>query len=358
MKKQASERSTSGVKNGLYKKVLTEMPEGVLILDEDFNVIFANDWIKEVSKRDVIEGKITDLLENYHYDSTEKEYTIKKFDIIIADEKLAVKVNTKKIQGGYVALISLLKECICLDVIHNDFISTVSHEMRTPLTSMKGFIDTILTAGDKFDAPQKERFLKIVKQQIERLTRLVENLLTVSRLENKKIKDVYKAIDVVDLSRIVVDEIKSKHNHHVFKIEAEKNISKILADYDKAHQVFTNLIDNAAKYSPEDTKIEIFIRNSSDNDSVEISIKDYGVGIPEEFLGKIFSKFMRIDNPLTREAQGTGLGLYITKTLVDSMGGKISVKSKENEGSTFTVNFPANTSEKQAKQRFIKNACQ
>lgn len=343
------------MKNGLYKRVLSEMPEGVLILDEDFNIIFANDWIKKVSKKDLIEGKITNFIENYHYDSTENEYTIKKFDIIVNDEKLAVKVNTKKFEGGYVALISLLKECICLDVIHNDFISTVSHEMRTPLTSMKGFIDTILTAGDKFDAPQKERFLKIVKQQIERLTRLVENLLTVSRLENKKIKDVYKSIDVVDLSRIVVDEIKSKHNHHIFKVEDGKNISKILADYDKVHQVLTNLIDNAAKYSPNDTEIEVSFKNSPDNEFVEISIKDYGVGIPKEFIGKIFSKFMRIDNPLTREAQGTGLGLYITKTLVDSMGGKISVESKENEGSIFKVDLPANTSERQAKQRFIQD---
>lgn len=344
------------MKNGLYKRVLSEMPEGVLILDEDFNVIFANEWIKTVSKRNIIEGKITELIESYYYDSTEKEYTIRKFDIVVDDEKLAIKVNTKKIQDGYIALISLIRECICLDVIHNDFISTVSHEMRTPLTSMKGFIDTILAAGDKFDAAQKERFLKIVKQQIERLTRLVENLLTVSRLENKKIKDVYKAIDVETLSRIVVDEIKSKHNHHDFKIEAGGNVSKILADYDKTHQILTNLIDNAAKYSPGDTKIEISLKNSADNDSVEISIKDYGVGIPEEFIGKIFSKFMRIDNPLTREAQGTGLGLYITKTLVDSMGGKISVQSKENEGSTFTVKFPANTSERQAKQRFVQDA--
>ncbi len=340
------------MKSGLYKKILTVLPEGVLVLDNDFNVVFANDWFKNLIKKDIVEGKVTDFIENYHYDSNEKDYVIKKFDTIINEEKIAIKVNSKKISDGYVILISLLKECICLDVIHNDFISTVSHEMRTPLTSMKGFVDTILSAGDRLDAGQKERFLRIVKQQIERLTRLVENLLTVSRLESQKVKSVLKFIDISDLSKMVIDEIKSKHNNHEFKIVANPDASQIFADFDKAHQIMTNLIDNAAKYSPEETLIEIIIKNSPKNDFVEVAVKDHGVGISDEYKNKIFSKFMRIDNPLTREAQGTGLGLYITKTLVESMGGKIFVESKENEGSTFTVSFPVASTENQVKQRF------
>lgn len=327
-----------------------------MILDADFNVIFANDWFKNLIKKDEIEGKISNFIENYTYETSEKDYIIKKFDTIVDDEKVAIKVNTKKIDDGYVILVALLKECICLDVIHNDFISTVSHEMRTPLTSMKGFVDTILTAGDKLDSSQKDRFLKIVKQQIERLTRLVENLLTVSRLENRKIKEVYKSVDIDALLKVVIDEIKSKHNSHKFEISAHKNLSEIWADYDKVHQILTNIIDNAAKYSYLETKIEISLKNSADNAFVEIAIKDSGVGIPAQYLGKIFSKFLRIDNPLTREVQGTGLGLYITKTLIESMGGEISVKSKENEGSVFSVKFPVATSETQAKQRFLQNA--
>lgn len=344
------------MKSGLYKKVLTLIPEGVLILDLDFNIIFANDRFKSLIKQENIKGKITDFIENYTFETSEKDYIIKKFDTIVDNEKVAIKVNSKKIDDGYIVLISLLKECICLDVVHNDFISTVSHEMRTPLTSMKGFVDTILSAGDKLDATQKDRFLKIVKQQIERLTRLVENLLTVSRLENRKIKDVYKSVDLNALARIVIDEIKSKHNSHIFEISSPKDLAEIWVDYDKAHQVLTNLIDNAAKYSYPETKIEITIKNSSDSNFVEIDIKDSGVGIPTLYLDKIFSKFLRIDNPLTREVQGTGLGLYITKTLVESLGGQISVTSKENEGSIFSVKFPIATSEIQAKQRFLQNA--
>lgn len=332
------------------------MPEGVLILDKDFEVIFANDWFKNVIKKDTIEGKVTDFIENYQYETSEKDYTIKKFDTIVDDEKLAIKVNTKKVDDEYVVLISLLKECICLDVIHNDFISTVSHEMRTPLTSMKGFVDTILTAGDKLDAGQKERFLRIVKQQIERLTRLVEDLLTVSRLDNKKVKSVCKSINIVDLSKMVIDEIKAKHNNHEFSVDSKIPEPNVLADFDKTHRILTNLIDNAAKYSQEGTKIEILAQNSDDFNFINISIKDNGVGIPAEYISKIFSKFIRIDNPLTREAQGTGLGLYITKTLIESMGGKISVESKENQGSTFTVSLPLATGENQAKQRFTQNA--
>lgn len=344
------------MKSGLYKKVLSQIPEGVLILDENFNIIFANEWFKNLVKKDTIQGKISDFIENYTYEISEKEYVIKKFETIIDDEKVAIKVNTKKIDDSYVILISLLKECICLDVIHNDFISTVSHEMRTPLTSMKGFVDTILSSGDKLDASQKERFLKIVKQQIERLTRLVENLLTVSRLESRKTKEVYKSVDADALAKIVVAEIKSKHPSHEFKISTQKDLAKIWVDYDKAHQILTNIIDNAAKYSYPDSKIEISLKNYADNAFVEISVQDSGVGIPQQYLNKIFSKFLRIDNPLTRTVQGTGLGLYITKTLVESMGGKISVKSKENEGSTFTIKFPVASTETQAQQRFIQNA--
>ena len=344
------------MKSGLYKKVLTQIPEGVLIVDADFNIIFANDWFKNLIKKTEIQGKISDFIENYTYETSEKEYIIKKFETIVDDEKVAIKVNTKKIDDDYVILISLLKECICLDVVHNDFISTVSHEMRTPLTSMKGFVDTILSSGDKLDASQKERFLKIVKQQIERLTRLVENLLTVSRLENRKIKEVHKAVDIHSLVKIVVCEIKSKHTSHEFEISTQNNLSEIWVDYDKAHQILTNLIDNAAKYSYPESKISISLKNSSDNAFVEVAIKDVGIGIPEQYLSKIFSKFLRIDNPLTRVVQGTGLGLYITKTLVESMGGKIFVNSKENEGSTFTVNFPVASTETQAQKRFLHNA--
>ena len=343
------------MKSGLYKKILTILPEGVLVLDNDFNVIFANDWFKNLLKKETIEGKVTDFIENYSYNTSEKDYIIKKFDTIIDEEKIAIKVNTKKISDGYVILISLLRECICLDVIHNDFISTVSHEMRTPLTSMKGFVDTILSSGNMLEASQKERFLRIVKQQIERLTRLVENLLTVSRLESQKVKPIVKSINIADFSKMVIDEIKPKHTNHEFKITATKNVSTILADFDKTHQIMTNLLDNAAKYSPEDTLIEILIKNSTDNNFVEVSVKDNGVGIPAEYKTKIFSKFMRIDNPLTREAQGTGLGLFITKALVESMGGKISVQSEESKGSIFTVSFPAATMENQAKQRFRQN---
>jgi len=297
------------MKSGMYKKVLTQIPEGVLILDEDFNIVFANDRFKEIIKKDCIEGKISDFIENYTYETSEKDYIIKKFDTIVDEEKIAIKVITKKIDDGYVVLISLLKECICLDVVHNDFISTVSHEMRTPLTSMKGFVDTILSSGEKLDTAQKDRFLNIVKQQIDRLTRLVENLLTVSRLENRKVKDVYKSVDPKALIKVVIDEIKPKYNFYEFEISAVKDILAIWADYDKAHQIMTNLIDNAAKYSYPESKIEISLKNSCDNDFVEISIKDQGVGIPDEFLSKIFSKCIRIDNPLTREGEGEGVGL-------------------------------------------------
>lgn len=336
------------MKNGFYKKILINMPEGVLILDKDFNVIFCNDWFKNLIKCNVT-GKVSDYIMDYTFNPIKKDYDIKKFDIKSEGELIAIKTTTKKIDNEYVILASLIKECICLDVVHNDFISTVSHEIRTPLTSMKGFIDTILMSKKQISAAQEERFLNIIKQQIQRLTRLVENLLTVSRLDNKKIEMTMRAVDLPALAKQVTIELQPKYPEYVFDITG-KGIPKIWVDYDKIHQILINLLDNACKYSPENKKIEINFKNI-DEKLVKIEIIDHGIGIKPEFLGKIFNKFLRIDTPLTQQVQGTGLGLYITKTLVNSLGGNINVISTPKVGTTFILEFAAISEEIQLAKR-------
>lgn len=337
------------MKNGFYKKVLMNMPEGVLILDKDFNIIFCNEWFTNLVKKEV-KGKIGDYLVDYTFDPIKKDYDIKKFDVKVDDELIALKTTTKKISEDYVILTSLIKECICLDVVHNDFISTVSHEIRTPLTSMKGFIDTILISKKQLSDAQQERFLNIVKQQIQRLTRLVENLLTVSRLDNKKIEMTMRAVDLPAIVKQVAIELQSKYTDYVFEIKG-KGIPKIWVDYDKMHQILINLLDNACKYSPDNKKIEINLKNINEK-KVQIEIVDKGIGIAPEFLDKIFNKFLRIDTPLTQQVQGTGLGLYITKTLVNSLGGDIEVKSTLGVGSSFVMEFPAISEEVQLARKF------
>ena len=234
-----------------------------------------------------------------------------------------------------------------LEQAHLDFISTVSHELRTPLTSIRGFADTLLSSYDRLTPEQREKFLHIIKDQSNRLIGLVENLLTVSKMQSDKELLIYKSVDVTQFIDFSIQMIRNQYKTHKYICNYEKNLPKILVDTDKFQQILLNLIDNASKYSNEGSTVEIKVLQNYAKNTVAISIKDEGIGISEENLDKIFNKFSRIDSPLTRKIQGNGLGLYITKTLVEKMNGEISVESSP-KGSTFKIEFKVATPEDNA----------
>ena len=242
------------------------------------------------------------------------------------------------------------------DQNYEDFISTVSHELRTPLTSIRGFSQTMLASWDKLDDENKKKFIKIIEEQSQRLINLVENMLSVTKLHSKNIF-VYNEIDIKPLIDLTITVIKSKYPKHIFKFLCPENISKIFVDQDKFQQIMTNLVENSAKYSPEGSTVKI--EATERGDSVNICITNIGIPIDEDDYEKIFTKFSRIDNPLTRKVQGSGLGLYITKTLTEKMGGKISVCSNQIQNSeyadiTFTLSMPIKNIEEQAKIKCIQ----
>ena len=231
-----------------------------------------------------------------------------------------------------------------------DFISTVSHELRTPLTSIRGFADTLLTSYDRLSPEQRNKFLHIIKDQSNRLIHLVENLLTVSKMQSNKELIIYKSTDILPYVDSAVQMVKNQYKTHKYITNYQKNLPKILVDTDKFQQIMLNLIDNASKYSNEGYTVTISVGQKFNENILYISVKDEGVGINDEDIKKIFNKFSRIDSPLTRKIQGNGLGLYITKTLVEKMDGKISVKSSQN-GSEFIVEFKAATADDDAKKK-------
>lgn len=229
-----------------------------------------------------------------------------------------------------------------------EFVSTVSHELRTPLTSIKGFADTILRAGDRLDLTQQRRYIGIIKDQADRLTRLVEDLLAVSRLESKKMQLTIRAIDLPATVQRVLRNLAEKAGDHRLATTMPPGLAPVWADADRIEQILTNLVDNAIKYSPTGTTVMVSAKEThTQPNMVEISVSDQGVGIPPEHLAEIFSKFSRLDNPLTRQTEGTGLGLYITRSLVIALGGTISVASTPGN-TTFTVQLPSATLEEQA----------
>lgn len=224
---------------------------------------------------------------------------------------------------------------------YEDFISTVSHELRTPLTSIRGFSQTMLNSWDKLDDADKKKFLKIIEEQSNRLIGLVENMLSITKLRSADL--ILKEVSVKPAVEAVVSLINRK-----FLVEISDKTPAILADKDKFQQILMNLVENAAKYSDENSNITIRAENCGD--FVSIKVINTGIGIDEADYERIFEKFWRPNNPLTRKVEGSGLGLFITKNLVEKMGGKITVASGGGM-TTFEVLMPVSNIEQQARSK-------
>lgn len=227
------------------------------------------------------------------------------------------------------------KEQKSLQAVQADFISTVSHELRTPLTSIRGFADTLLTSGDRLTEEQKQKFLLIIKEQANRLIKLTENLLAVSKNDVEKL--VLKKVNIAPFveNSIRLISAQSTKNHYNFHVV--DNLSEILVDTDKFQQIILNIIENAHKYSNDNTDIDVEIKQ--DDKSVIIKVSDVGAVIEEKDKDRIFEKFTRLSTPLTQKAEGSGLGLYLTKTLVERMYGTICTYAN-GEKTVFEVKFP------------------
>lgn len=221
--------------------------------------------------------------------------------------------------------------------IQNEFISTVSHEMRTPLTSIRGFSQTLLNSWDKLDDESKKKFVKIIEEQSNRLINLVENILTVSKMNVDKPK--FKQVNVNSSIEKVVQMILQKYKEYNIVLNLNKNLPCAKLDEDKFQQVMTNILDNACKYSKPDKDIIVTTSFSPEN-KISIKVIDHGIGIDPMAREKIFEKFVRLENHLTSTTQGNGLGLYITKNLVESMQGTITAYSIPNISTEFWVEFP------------------
>src|SRR3989338_4013760 len=225
-----------------------------------------------------------------------------------------------------------------------EFVSTVSHELRTPLTSIKGFAETLLRSWSILAEENKNKYITIIKEQADRLIRLVEDLLAVSRLESHNFQLTVRALDLKKYVNKVCESLSAKSKNHKIIQKIENDIPNVWADADRLEQILTNLIDNAIKYSPNGSSVTIvgssLLNDQGLKDKLKIQITDQGIGISQTDQEKIFSKFGRLDNPLTRQTEGTGLGLFITKALVLALKGDISVTSKPGE-TKFTVILPA-----------------
>ena len=208
--------------------------------------------------------------------------------------------------------------------------------MRTPLTSIRGFSQTLLSSWDRIDDDNKKKFIKIIEEQSNRLINLVENILTVSKANAGNI--IMQKVYINASIKSIVPMFQEQYKNHNFIFKPQKDLPPARLDDDKFQQIMTNLIDNGAKYSPEGSAVTITTELA--DEMIVIKVIDQGVGIKMEDGDKLFKKFSRIENHLTSKTQGNGLGLYITKQLVESMNGSISFESEPGCGTTFYIKFP------------------
>lgn len=238
---------------------------------------------------------------------------------------------------GVVAVIGDVTKLRQLESIRRDFVANVSHELKTPLTSIKGFIETLLD-GALDDRETTVKFLSICYQEAERLNNLIRDLLDISKLESGQGDLKKKSLELDQLIEETLMTLENQIQEKQIIIVVKTEVKTVFGDDDLLREVFMNLVDNAIKYSPSGGKVKIGSINLGDE--TKIYVEDTGYGIPAENLPRIFERFYRVDKGRSREMGGTGLGLSIVKHIIERHNGKVNVESEVGVGSRFTVLLP------------------
>ena len=225
-----------------------------------------------------------------------------------------------------------------MDRLKSEFVAIVSHELRTPLTALVGFADLLRT--DDGDPEERREWIEMLHEGAERLGHLVEELLDVSRIEEGRVELNRRPLDLRSVVERVSATFQSKANEHVIERDYAEGLPPALADPDKLAQVLTNLVSNAIKYSPEGGLVKITV--DADDGVLHLRVIDQGLGLPPDALQAVFERFHRIEDESRQDIPGSGLGLYITRHLVELQGGRIWAESPgPSQGSTFHVTLPA-----------------
>ncbi|MDY4576139.1 MAG: ATP-binding protein [Intestinibacter sp.] len=341
-------------KNTQLQSIMKSVSHGILAIDTKGRILLINELAKEMvegdelllpegkSIRQFIKNKI--VLESILYNmSSENSVVVQKNiskDIIYKIKIDPVYFKNTDAVIGFIINIEDVTDYVKLENMRKQFVANVSHELKTPLTSIKGFVET-LKMTENLDTDTKTRFLGIIENETTRLSRLIDDILLLSTVENK----VKKKVEKVDLF-----EIFEEIHEIVGYIAKDKNI-KIDYQFENQdidlweysgyiRQILLNIIENAIKYTGKNGNIKI--RQYVKKDKVFIEIQDNGIGIPKEDIDRVFERFYRVDKARSRSVGGTGLGLAITKHMVKALNGDIKLESELGVGSKFTIELPFN----------------
>ncbi|MPQ42465.1 two-component system histidine kinase PnpS [Clostridium tarantellae] len=331
-------------KKNKLEAILKSMDSGIIAIDKNLKVIMINPYAKKIFgiSENIIGKKITEYLNNKEVLRAIKERV--DYEEVSIDYPVYrnLRIKTAEIINGYehIGIVAVLYDITNFKKLENmrtQFVANISHEIKTPLTSIKGFAETLKYVDDE---ETRQKFLNIINDESDRLARLIEDILVLYDIEQKKdpVLEMFSINEVIDNVYMLVMNEANKKNISI-KTEYKDNIC-IVGDKDKFKQMLLNIVYNGVKYTEEGGHIKIasYIKNSN----LIVKISDTGIGISKEDLPRIFERFYRVDKARSRASGGTGLGLAIVKHIVNLFDGEITVKSSLGKGTIFTIVIPIN----------------
>ena len=250
--------------------------------------------------------------------------------------------SSNQTQGGVLVVIHDVTEQRKSEQSRREFVANVSHELRTPLTNIKSYAETIVSAGDELPGELRTNFLGVIINEADRMTRIVQDLLTLSKIDYGKMEMNISRFSFAQAAQNVYEAARlnaEQNHHHTMTFTCEDNIPEVNGDRERIEQVVMNIVSNAIKYTPDGGKIEIHV--GTGKKTVYVRVTDNGIGIPEKDLPRLFERFYRVDKARSRESGGTGLGLSIAREILQQHKGDIHIDSVYGEGTDVVITLPA-----------------
>ncbi len=336
---------------GRMAAILSGMIEGVLVVDGEGRLLLVNDAARRMLNME------SELLGRHYVEAVRQPGVVGQLDAALkGEQRQPVEVQLDALSaagprifraqatpataegGGAVLVLHDISDLRRADRIRRDFVANVSHELRTPLTAVRGYVEALM--DDPVEPEQQRTFLEVIDRHTARMERLVRDLLRLARLDAQQETANVRAIDVATLFHEASNDLTERIERQALQVDIKVKPAAAVIDADptKMHDALRNLIENAVNYSAKGARIEL--EAHADGDRVLLTVGDYGPGIPEADLGRVFERFYRVDTSRTRDPGGTGLGLSIVRHLVELHGGNVSAANRPEGGAVFTISLP------------------
>ena len=339
----------------ILKAIEREMQTGVLVLGRDGTVLYSNPFFSAYfssSGAEVLKGKkINEVLGGSGllkavYGFLKKGFGNRAFprEAEINENDRFFKMRAVPLEGkenpGVMIFLQDITDEKRVEAVKKDFVANVSHELRTPLASIKGYAETLLSGGMD-DKKALREFLKIIDKHATRMSLLIDDLLTLSRLESHQTALLLERVDLTELVRSATEGLKkqAKDKGITLEMDLRKGLPDAVGDRKSLEQVMVNLLDNAIKYTQQGGRVGVSA--SVRSGEIKVDVRDTGIGIPKADIPRIFERFYRVDKARSREVGGTGLGLAIVKHIIQGLNGNVRVQSEQGKGSTFSFTLKA-----------------